>query len=126
MNNILDYNIQGVDLISSNLSLTLGWCLWDCSDRVAVYVPKLMSEVDMISDDGPRNMRLKPFPLKSNMIKNGNIEIEFPSIINTRNYIMANRLASKGRSFPFLEGDKVTIGILEGDLKKIYILDWQL
>lgn len=86
----------------------------DAEKAVGAYIPKVMSEIDM--GDKPWTKKKQ---VRSNMIQNNNLKIEFQPTIVTRNFYNVIPLRTSNTDQPSLnKGENFWVNFLDGDLKK--------
>lgn len=84
------------------------------SNSISVYVPTIMSEIEMGDTVWKRNELIS-----SSMIKNSNFKINFDSNIKIKNYLDIGSKNMSNIAPPKVNiGEKVSIKFLDGDLKK--------
>jgi len=83
------------------------------TNQVAVYIPKLMTEINM--KNGMYTAKTK---IKSNLIKNQNIKVQFSSSVTLCNYLKINKPSVS--SIPISKATKVNVCFENGNIQKAY------
>lgn len=114
MNEVSDYELKKVSLDEKNIAFVIVPTNDGKNGKVGVYLPKLMTEIDM----GDKAW-VKPKVISSIMIKNDNFKISFDPVVKHRNYYDVEPLRISNIEAPALkEGETVWVNFLDNDLKK--------
>jgi hypothetical protein len=121
MNNVAEYSLSKVNLEEKNVAFVVvpnssksRNNKEDSDKAIGMYIPKLMSEIDMGSSAWTR-----PRGVSSAMIKNSNIKVHFSPVVEHRNFYNVKPLRISNTEQPALYfGEHCWVKFLDGDIKK--------
>ena len=83
------------------------------TNQIAVYIPKIMTEINMKNGMYTTKTKIKP-----NLIKNQNIKVQFSNSVTLCNYLKINKPSSSSVSIS--KATKINVCFENGNIQKAY------